>query len=70
MELNGLSGPNTLSIADPVAIREIHGPQSSCFKGPMYDIALPRHTLHFLRDKQRHALRKRDWRRAFNNEGE
>lgn len=31
----------------------------------MYDIAHPRHTLHFLRDKQEHALRRRDWRRSF-----
>jgi cytochrome P450 len=31
----------------------------------MYDIAHPRHTLHFLRDKHEHSRRRRDWRRGF-----
>lgn len=32
----------------------------------MYDIAHPRHTLHFLRDKREHSRRRRDWRRGLN----
>ncbi|RMZ81318.1 hypothetical protein DV737_g2605, partial [Chaetothyriales sp. CBS 132003] len=54
-------GPSELSIANPNAYHLIHSNQSPCEKGPWYNILHPVKSLHMLRDRKEHALRRKTW---------
>ncbi|PYI14220.1 cytochrome P450 [Aspergillus violaceofuscus CBS 115571] len=57
--------PREISIDDPAAIKAIHGPGTSCVKGPFYDLNYPNHSLQMTRDKAFHTKRRRLWDRGF-----
>ncbi|KAK2745869.1 hypothetical protein FQN57_003482 [Myotisia sp. PD_48] len=57
--------PREISINHVNAIRDIHGPGSTCLKGPFYDLNYPSRSLQMTRDKAFHAKRRRVWDRGF-----
>lgn len=54
-------GPSELSIADPKAYNLIHSNQSPCQKGPWYNIMHPVQSLHMIRDRKEHSIRRKTW---------
>ncbi|VUC30184.1 unnamed protein product [Clonostachys rosea] len=58
-------GPSELSISDPEAVMAIHGPKSTCVKGPWYTINNPMISLQMIRSKPQHVHRRRIWDRGF-----
>ncbi|CAG8952495.1 hypothetical protein HYFRA_00001242 [Hymenoscyphus fraxineus] len=61
-------GPNELSISAPESLVKILGPGSKCSKGEYYDdIAVGSVSLHYVRSKELHGLRRKIWDRAFNS---
>ena len=60
-------GPSDLSITSPDAVNLIHGPASECTKADIYDLIKPLESLQMLRDKARHAERRRIWSYAFSD---
>ncbi|KAJ5226531.1 hypothetical protein N7468_007756 [Penicillium chermesinum] len=59
------TGPSEISISDPDAIQVLLGPGSKCTKAPWYDANYPVISLHTLRDKKAHDVRRRIWDRGF-----
>lgn len=57
-------GSSTLMIADPLAVSAIHGPESRCHKGAMYDFEQPNLGIATRHDAV-HAVRRRVWSRGF-----
>ncbi|KAJ6160293.1 hypothetical protein N7470_003689 [Penicillium chermesinum] len=62
-------GPSEISISDPDAIQVLLGPGSKCTKAPWYDANYPVISLHTLRDKKAHDVRRRIWDRGFGAKG-
>ncbi|KAB8202109.1 cytochrome P450 monooxygenase [Aspergillus parasiticus] len=58
-------GPCELSVADPQAVKAIHGSQSPVTKGPWYTLLEPRVPLFMERDKKEHARRRKVWDQGF-----
>ncbi|OAT13985.1 high nitrogen upregulated cytochrome P450 monooxygenase 1, variant 1 [Blastomyces gilchristii SLH14081] len=56
--------PREISINHVDAVRDIHGPGTTCVKGPFYDITYPFRSLQMLRDKGAHSRRRRIWDRG------
>ena len=65
-----LAGPTALSVIDPAAIKSLYATSSPCTKGPFYSATQPMASLQFTRDKREHAIRRKDWDRAFNVAGQ
>ncbi|KAJ3538809.1 hypothetical protein NM208_g5743 [Fusarium decemcellulare] len=60
-------GPSTLSVADPEAFNLIHSNNSPCGKGPWYNIMHPVISLHMIRDRKEHAVRRKTWDKGFSS---
>jgi hypothetical protein len=60
-------GPNTISVADPLAVRVALGAQSKCTKAPWYSIEHPSYSMHSTRSKADHDSRRRIWSPAFSD---
>ncbi|OJZ87745.1 hypothetical protein ASPFODRAFT_131283 [Aspergillus luchuensis CBS 106.47] len=58
-------GPSTLSVIDPQAVNNIHGPASRCLKSGWYDHSYPNKSLQTSRDPAEHQQRRRLWSTAF-----
>jgi hypothetical protein len=58
-----------VSICNPDAILDVHGPRSKILKGEFYEQIYPSHSLHFTRDKNRHKYQRRYWDKAFQPKG-
>ncbi|KAH7009562.1 benzoate 4-monooxygenase cytochrome P450 [Ilyonectria destructans] len=58
-------GPSELSINSVDALHKIHSSQTTCVKGPWYNILSPRVSLQMIRNKQEHIHRRRVWDRGF-----
>ncbi|KAF4212934.1 hypothetical protein CNMCM8980_000486 [Aspergillus fumigatiaffinis] len=61
------TGPSDLSIIYPSAVPAIYGSQSSCTKGPWYDLTHPSRPLQNCRDAKEHHARRRTWTPAFSD---
>ncbi|KAH8649991.1 benzoate 4-monooxygenase cytochrome P450 [Xylariales sp. PMI_506] len=58
-------GPSELSINDSAAIPAILGPQSTCTKGPWYNVLHPMVSLQTVRGKTEHIPRRKVWDQGF-----
>lgn len=59
------TGPNSISVIDPVAVPVISGTNSKCIKAEWYSNDQPLISLHTSRDRTQHDLRRRVWAPAF-----
>ncbi|KAI0112259.1 cytochrome P450 [Nemania sp. FL0031] len=59
------TGPEELTVIDPVVFSVIDGPKSQCTKAAWYDIFLPQVALNTTRSAGDHASRRRIWDRGF-----
>lgn len=63
-----LVGPNSISINSKTAAYTIHK-SAQCFnKTEAYDLHLKGEGLFFVKERDRHAVRRRPWNRAMSNE--
>lgn len=65
--INDVPGPNELSVRNVDGLVTIHGPQSRCSKGQLYDTSTPWSGVGQVmnRDKPLHKERKKVWDQAF-----
>ncbi|KZM20323.1 heme binding [Ascochyta rabiei] len=54
-----------LSMCNPDAISDVHGPRSKIRKGEFYEQIHPAHSLQFTRDPGQHRQQRRYWDKAF-----
>ncbi|KAI1406792.1 cytochrome P450 [Hypoxylon sp. FL1857] len=60
------TGPAELTVFHPDVFLAIDGPGTECIKGEWYDILYPSmQSIVTCRDKEAHAVRRRQWNRAF-----
>ncbi|KAI5862504.1 cytochrome P450 [Durotheca rogersii] len=59
------TGPSELTIFRPEIFLATDGPHSECMKSDWYDILVPNLALVTARDRETHAVRRRQWNRAF-----
>lgn len=62
-------GPSEISIASAEALEKIHSNQSSCVKGPWYNVLYPVVSLQMVKDRKKHARRRRTWDLGFGAKG-
>ncbi|KAF7540210.1 hypothetical protein G7054_g1607 [Neopestalotiopsis clavispora] len=58
-------GPSELSVNNKLAVAAVHGAQTTCTKGPWYNILHPMVSLQLIRNKPEHIKRRRVWDRGF-----
>ncbi|SPO07713.1 related to pisatin demethylase cytochrome P450 [Cephalotrichum gorgonifer] len=59
------TGPSTMSITHPDAIKTVLGNSSKCVKGAWYERSLPLVSLQTVRDKKKHDARRKVFSKAF-----
>ncbi|KAI1662063.1 cytochrome P450 [Daldinia decipiens] len=59
------TGPSELTIFRPEIFMALDGPHSECMKSDWYDLLIPNLALVTARDRGTHAVRRRQWNRAF-----
>ncbi|PKS06131.1 hypothetical protein jhhlp_007448 [Lomentospora prolificans] len=59
------TGPSNVSVNDPDAIRVVLGNSSKCIKSPWYERSRPMISLHTVRDKKEHDMRRKVFSKAF-----